>query len=60
MKGQKYSKYREAWHLLLNAARGPERPPLDSCMLRSGGNSGGGERRDADVRDPKNVPETVP
>ena len=29
MKGQKYGKYREAWHLLLKAARGPEHPPLD-------------------------------
>lgn len=29
VKGQKYGKYREAWHLLLNAAKGPERPPLE-------------------------------
>jgi hypothetical protein len=29
VKGQKYGDYREAWHLLLNAAKGPERPPVE-------------------------------
>jgi hypothetical protein len=29
VKGQKYGKYHEAWHLLLNAVKGPERPPLE-------------------------------
>jgi hypothetical protein len=29
VKGQKYGAYREAWQLLLEAAKGPERPPLE-------------------------------
>jgi hypothetical protein len=29
VKGQKYGEYREAWHLLLSACKGPERPPVD-------------------------------
>jgi len=28
-KEQKYEKYREAWHLLVEGCKGPERPPLE-------------------------------
>jgi len=37
LKGQKYGEYREAWHLLLDAAKGPEPSPVDirACCDRA-------------------------
>jgi hypothetical protein len=43
MKGQKYEKYREAWDLLLDAARGESAGPIDihaSCDDRDAGHAG--------------------
>jgi hypothetical protein len=45
VKGQKYGKYAEAWHLLVNAAKAPEPPPVDirACCDEAAASPGAGE-----------------
>jgi hypothetical protein len=57
MKKQKYGKYREAWHLLLDASKGGTQGPIDLQACGDDGDTAQGRREVKDV--PRRVAELI-